>query len=477
MRRLLPIVMALALGVLPLAAPGSAGAAPQVITLEGLDTVTGLQRADTNGDGVVDLLLLSGRTLVVYGLAGEGGARALSAKPRHTWTVPAEASFVIGPHPLERAAPKRDEVVTWLGTKGFGGPGAAALPKQAAEANVTWRDGEQATFADFDRGTDGWVFPTAKGWLHSGGIRLDMPRMQRVKAPGPFLEDTCVVEDALSQVFVGREATGGTAPAIWAIANRTLIAAGAAGRVTYDIGFLGAGDAEEWDQTLVDLDGDNRPELLHRIESNRQVHYGFFKTKPATGATGPTHKPANCKLSLQGFQLDPEFVDLDGDGRKDLVITSMQVNAANMIGALSKGLVIAETRAFLNRGAKGGPYFSATPDANVQSEIGVKVRFNYAGNIEVIRALMIVADGDYDGDGRKDLAIRTGPETVRIHAGRGSGVWADAESATTVKIPPMGDSPNVEGYAADLDGNGRDELILVYRAPPGGKDVVRIVVP
>ncbi len=483
MRRRLALLAFACLLALPLAMPPTGIAAPTVITLEGIDTVTGLQRADTNGDGTLDLLLLSGRTLRVYGLTGKGEARTLKATARHTWTVPEDVSFVIGPAPGLRGGTGPQERIAWLGKGGLGGPpGASAAPqaaslREAAKAGVAWRDGEQATFADFDRGDAGWIVPTATGWLHEDGMALTIPRARRVKAPGPFLEDTCVVEDALPHVFVGREAGAGTGKAIWAIADRALVAASAKGRIAYDLAFLGAGDGEDYDQTLVDLDGDERPEILHRIYTNRQVHYGVFRTRPASGSTGPSHKPANCRLSLQGFQLDPAFVDLDADGRKDLVITSMQVNAANMMGALSKGLVVAETRAFLNRSGKGETYFVATPDANVQSEIGVKVRFNYAGNIEVVRTLMIVVDGDFDGDGRKDLAIRTGPDTVRIHPGRAAGVWADAAGARSVPIPPMGDSPDVEGYAADLDGDGRDELVLVYRAPPGGKDTVRILKP
>ena len=483
MRRVPALLTAAVLLALPLAWPARGDAEPSALTLTGIDKLTGLQRADTDGDGVLDLLLLSGRTLQVYGLAGEAGKRTLGTKPRTTWTVPEDVSFVIGPHPGLRGGAGAKERVAWLGTSGLGGPpGASAAPasqalRDATRASVRWRDGEQATFADFDRGPNGWIVPTPDGWLHEDGMRLPIARARRVMAPGPFLEDTCTVEDALPHVFVGREAGAGSGRAIWAIADRALIAAGKDGRVAYDLSFLTAGDGEDFDQTLVDLDGDDRPEILHRIYTNRQVHYGLFRTRPAQGATGPSHKPANCRLSLQGFQLDPEFVDLDADGRKDLIITSMQVNAANMMGALSKGLVVAETRAFLNRSAKGETYFVATPDANVQSEIGVKVRFNQAGNIEVVRTLMIVADGDYDGDGRKDLAIRTGPETVRIHPGRADGVWADAEGARSVAIPPMGDSPDVEGYAADLDGDRRDELVLVYRAPPGGKDIVRILRP
>jgi len=171
-------------------------------------------------------------------------------------------------------------------------------------------------------------------------------------------------------------------------------------------------------------------------------------------------------------------VDLDGDGLKDLVVTSMQVNMANMIGALRTGRVTAETRAFLNRWKQGGgTFFDDKPTAVVKSQIGVRVQFNYVGNIEVIRSFTILVDGDFDGDGRKDLAIRTAPDEITIHLGTKAGVWAGPKARIRVAIPPKGASPDIDGYVADLDGDGRDELVLLYRKPPGGRDRLWIVDP
>ncbi|MDF1701737.1 MAG: VCBS repeat-containing protein [Planctomycetota bacterium] len=468
----------LAVALRPLVPLRAAAAAPRVLTLEGIDKVTGLQRADTNQDGIIDLLLLSGRRLHVWGAtrAADSEERRVAATPRASWEVPADVSFATGrPLAAQRGTPQGDDVA-FLGKAGWrmgsegAGQASSLLPPEARAAGLSWRDNEQLTFTDCWRDADNFLIPTADGWLHASGYRLRIPRTFRVKAPGPFLEDTCTIEHGLPQAYVG---AGG----LWAIADRKLINEGPQGRVTYDVAFLGAGEGGTYDQTLVDLDGDRRPEILHRIYTNRQVHYGFFRTQAATGTTGPSHKPANCRLSLQGFQLDPQFVDLNADGRLDLVITSMQVNAANMVAALSKGKIVAETRAFLNKSAGSGTYFRDTPDALVKSEIGVKVRFDQAGNIEVVRTLMIVTDGDFDGDGRKDLAIRTGPDTIRIHAGRAAGVWAPEAEARAVAIPPIGRSPDIEGYAMDLDGDRKDEFVLVYRAPSGGKDVVRIIAP
>ncbi len=454
---------------------------PAVLTLTGIDDVQGLQRADVDQDGIIDLLLLSGRRLQVW--RGRKGSLP-AAVPTWSVVVSDDVSFLSGPPRAETKAGSQAQAPT-IYAVGRGGLQRIDLSKPssreapAAGGAIRWRDGERATFADLAR-SGGVLTPTTDGWAWRAAetVHLRLPRFQQVKAPGPFLEDTCTVSDGLPEVFVGAAAgSGAKGDALWAIADRSLIAQGAGERTTYDVAFLGAGERGDFDQTLVDLDGDRRPEILHRIFTNREVHYGFFRTRPAKGSTGPSHKPAACTLSLQGFQLDPELTDLDGDGLKDLIITSMQVNAANMIAALTSGKVIAETRAFLNQSKRDAAYFAGTPDATVKSEIGVKVQFNYAGNVEVVRSLLIVSDGDFDGDGRKDLAIRTGPATLSIHRGLASGVWAQEGAIRLVSIPPMGTSPDVEGYAADLDGDGRDELVLVYRKAPGGKDIVRIIEP
>jgi hypothetical protein len=451
---------------------------PEPPVLLGPSDVQGLRRADVNGDGITDLLLLEGRRVRVW-MGAKG--RLPSGAPPFTWDLPPAVTFVDvlpGPGDLPH--------LLTLGTDGVHlrpetAPGRPYLPGHA----LAWRDAERAVFADLVHG-EGLLLPDADGWtLTRPGakppetIRLQLTPSRSLDPPGPFLEDTADVVHALPAVYVGAPATGGSKEhtALWALDGRTLVAQTATRRVRYDLSFLSAGENEQFDQTLVDLDGDRRPEVLHRIYTNREVRYGFFRTKPAApGATaGPSHLPAACTLYLQGFQLEPSFVDLDGDGRLDLVVTSMQVNAANMLSALTSGKVTAETRAFLNRSGRGGGYFDREPDALVSSQIEVRVQFNQAGNVEVVRSLLIVLDGDYDGDGRKDLAIRTGPATLDVHPGTATGVWSP--KARHVAIPPMGNHPDVEGYAADVDGDGRDEMVLVYRKAPGGRDEVRVVEP
>ena len=111
--------------------------------------------------------------------------------------------------------------------------------------------------------------------------------------------------------------------------------------------------------------------------------------------------------------------------------------------------------------------------AIVESDIGVRILFTFSGSIEVKRSFTILTTADLDGDGRKDLVIRTGPDTLSVYRGTADGVWS--ATATSIAIPAMGASPDIEGYAGDLDGDGKDDIVLLYRAPPGGADRTVVV--
>jgi hypothetical protein len=339
-------------------------------------------------------------------------------------------------------------------------------PLEGVSFPLSWSDSRAATFARLPPA--GTPFPP------------NLPLDRHVEPPGAFLEDAAAVTEARCHVFVGAPPLGadaGAAPLSWAFAGRELLAIRGGERMRFDLSFL----PTEGDRRLVDLDGDGAPEVVHRQTTNQEGTYAFFRpqrpalTQGRLPERGPDPRPPSSVLRLTGFQLEPDFVDLDGDGRLDFVITTIAIDARNTLRALG-GKVTASTKAFLGRERPGqGGFFATAPDADIASDIGVAIRFSPAGNIDVRRSFTIVVTGDYDGDGRKDLAIRTGPETLSIHAGRPGGVWSAA--GRDVPIPPLGDSPDLEAFPADLTGDGKDELVLLYRHGAAGGDRLSVIRP
>jgi hypothetical protein len=461
------------LGALLLAA---APARAESVVLEGPSAVHEVLREDVDGDGVTDLVVVEGRTLHVW----KGRRGALPLAPSARVALPEDVSAV--------DAAGKDEWLT-LGRSGLsrlvvGADGAArpGEPWPVPAEGIPWVDHVRANFADFVRG-DRLVLPSREGWWLSdraGGSRFlfEVEAHRAVTAPGPFLEDSAKVEEGLPDVVTGAPFVAGGPPSVWALSGARLLAQAGDLRAAHDLSFLVAtGDrTERW---LVDMDGDAFPDVVHGDGTNREQRVAFFRTPaPVVGADGAlappgSHRPPAAVLQLTGYPLDPATVDLDGDGRRDFVLTSIEIDTANVVRALG-GKVTAHTRAFRNLGP-GPRLFANEPDAVITSDIGVRIRFGWSGNIDIQRSFTIVTDGDYDGDGRLDLAIREGFDAFRLRRGAPQGVWE--KEGRLVPVPPMGEHPDLDAFAADLTGDGRDELVLVYRAPPGGRDRVVVLAP
>ena len=456
-----------------LASQGAHAEPPRHAALSGPAYPGSLRLCDVDGDGAIDVFAIEART--VFGWRGRKGALPAAA-PTWTTTLADDVTFVDALPGVKGEAPR----LLVLGRDGartvrLGDDASSA--RRLAERSLTWSDVNKATFADLAV-AGGVLVPGSRGWHFVPGdgaasFAMDVPFDRYVIAPGPFLEDVCTVRIGRPTVVGGTSARDAKARALWTVSRRTLLAQSATERVTYDLSFL----PRDGDQTLVDLDGDDRPEVIHRMTTNLTGRYGFFATRPATGAAGPSHQPVASDLFLSGFQLDPAYVDVDADGLRDFVVTTIEVNPANTLRALATGNVTAKTRVFLNRWREGkGSFFGGEADATIDSDVGILVRFNYAGTLEVKRSFTILVEGDYDGDGRLDLAIRTGPDALVLRPGTATGVWA--RKGRVLSIPAMGRHANLEGHTADVDGDGADEIVLVYRDAPGdAPDRIHVVKP
>ncbi len=476
--RPLPVLL-LALAALLLGTrPARASSAP--VTLEGPPLVDGLLVADATGDGIDDLLLLRARDVYVYA----GRARDLpDPKPTSRVALEDDVDFVDAAPPT---APGGAGLLV-LGPRGLRHVAldtGASTPVEGAPDPPSWRDAHKAAFVDLARADGTLLLPTPTGWRVLGGpyaahgpVDLAAPPLEMLEPAGGFLEDAARIVIGHPRLVLGRCPAGAPdpgAPSLWTLSGRSLLAFVGDQQVAYDAGFL----PPEGVRRVLDLDADGAPDLVLEQGTNREGSYAFFRTPRPTFSDGKLLpgagglRPPAAVLRLEGFQLDPDYVDLDGDGRLDFVVTTIPIDARNTARAIL-GQVTASTLAFLQR-EEGGLY-PQSPDASISSDIGVRLRFSQAGNIDVSRSFTILARGDFDGDRRKDLLIRTGPETLEVHGGVPGTVWA--AEGRKVSIPPVGASPNVEGYVGDLEGRGQDQVILLYRAPPGGQDLVRVIAP
>lgn len=443
------------------------------VELSGPAVVQGLRVTDLDGDGVDDVLAVSARDVLAW-----RGVRDGRPAPAPTWRfeVPAAATFVAPDRPAPPAAPA---LLALAGAQVLRlRAGERPTVVEGLEVSLPWTDPARAVLSDFRRG-DGILLPRADGFhwvpdLRKGaatGVHLRVPPARRLTSPGPFVEDGAVVETTWTSPTVLPAGVGAAGGGVVALGEDGLRAFFRTEGALREVGVSTATLPREGTvrDALVDLDGDGLPDLVREGTTNDSGVYAFFTWDPTRDA--PKLRPRSV-VRLTGFQIPSDYTDLDGDGRLDFVVTTIDIDAGNIRRAVLQGRVTARTRAFLNRSRAGAELFAGVPDAEVESDIRVRILFTFSGSIEVQRSFTIVPTADLDGDGRKDLAIRAPDGSLRVHRGREAGVW-DPEPVT-VELPPVGKSPDVEGYVGELTGDRKQDLVLLYRAPPGGTD--RLVV-
>ncbi len=484
------------LAILAFAGPqGAADGAPDTEgarVLQAAGKVEALRLVDVDGDGLKDVVALTGRRISIF-RAARGALPA--AAPSAEVALPPEATFV----DVDRVARPAlvcltDRAGLRLRLDGTQPP----VPEVLDCAGLGWRDGERAVFADLFAGPEAapWpLLPAEGGWRlgpPSGALQVE-DRLE-VAPPGAFLGDACEVRWGRPRVFTAfgppGSARGGGAqpiPEVWVMAGDELrLHMGVGGfppepLARADLSFLPASG----ERLLLDLDGDGTPDLVHRDGDNREGRYAFFRVPPPEVAARPGGspplllpdlRPPAAFLRLSGFNLEPDYVDVDGDGRIDLVVTTIPIDLPNTVRAVSSGKVTATTLCFRQRApGSGEPPFPTRPDASVTSDVGVKIRFGAGGNIDVRRSFTILSTADLDGDGRRDLVLRTGADTLLARRGAAEGVWSP--EARAVPIPALGPGDELEAAPADLDGAPGDELVLLYRSPGSRPDRLVVLRP
>lgn len=214
-----------------------------------------------------------------------------------------------------------------------------------------------------------------------------------------------------------------------------------------------------------DLDGDGRPELVTREsvdtgKSDRKqatspvARYRFHRLLPDLTVAAQPY----ATLDAQGYAftgafrdgVDLEFLDLDGDGRKDLVTVTLDVSTWQLLRALSsKKLAVGlEFRVFA-QAADGS--FRLVPDQVLEEKLNIDLN-----RLEISRLGQF--QGDFDGDGRIDFVHLGRGKRVTIHRAQPGGRYpAKPDAELTLSEEPQ-DVMLVR--VRDFDGDGRSDLAI-----------------
>lgn len=199
--------------------------------------------------------------------------------------------------------------------------------------------------------------------------------------------------------------------------------------------------------TVRDLDGDGIADLaVNKVTggiSAMRAQTGFYYGKRGGGFG----KPAQV-IVREGFAGSLLFADLDGDGRPELVLPHTAVGfgeAVRIVLArrLSLGFAVYE-----NLGPKG---YAAQPTVDLPIDLAV----DYSAGAELDSPFPTL-EGDFNGDGRPDLAAPRG-DGLGVFLGGGKSLLAEYPKAI-VHVP-------LSRYlqVVDLDGDRRADVVLYHR--------------
>jgi FG-GAP-like repeat len=179
----------------------------------------------------------------------------------------------------------------------------------------------------------------------------------------------------------------------------------------------------------------------------------FYGRAGANGAPIDFAQEPDQVYFTEGFSL-PLVLDINNDGRKDLVLVNVEIGFWNVIKALISRSVNAQA-AFYRMPADG--HYPRDPQQLETYEVTFSLgRYSHQP----------IADfGDLNGDGLPDLLLSVDKERLGIHWGRKDGVWASAPDVTIKDFIPINGKRML---VRDLDGDGRDDLIFAY-----GRDDIR----
>lgn len=203
-----------------------------------------------------------------------------------------------------------------------------------------------------------------------------------------------------------------------------------------------------------DIDGDKRADLLLSTvggglmdgRSTTRVHLN-------SGSGVATDKKPDAERTLEGGFSGFTFVDVDGDGRDEMLEASVEFGVVQIVRFLLTRR--AETRVRVLRLDPTSPDGTRTI---FEDDFSFRIDFGENSVAGLVPSL-----GDWNGDGVKDFYVARGTSAIGFRMG--SKDPREPLFGSTIERQPV-PLPGGESRIADLDGDGLDEIIAFNDRDP-----------
>ncbi len=203
---------------------------------------------------------------------------------------------------------------------------------------------------------------------------------------------------------------------------------------------------------LADVDGDGRADVV----ATKEMSAGILSATTTVflfraGADGYSSTPDQV-IESDGASLGAvQITDLNGDGHPDLLLPAVRIG----ILAIMRMLTTKQIKVDFSLYPFTGAHFADHPTATRSLSFGLDLGHN-------TQTQLVDMYGDYDGDGRVDLAFGSEANEVSfLRGGDGGKIFAN-EAVAKVAVPAKG-----HARPLDLQHNGKSSLLIFY---PGDRE-------
>jgi hypothetical protein len=208
--------------------------------------------------------------------------------------------------------------------------------------------------------------------------------------------------------------------------------------------------------TPADVNGDGFADVMAVLsrgtgkfmERKIELHLFYNQKMPAA----PFASKPDQKFTFHGITPGAILKDINGDGRKDLLMSHIKLGFWNTVRSLLARQTIVVTEIFLMNDADRYP---ADPDFQLKT----KYKLDLAGGVR-FHGIWPNLDGDFTGDGSADLLVARDGSIAVYPSDAGNSLFSTSHTQTGLATYPF-------KHIMDLNRDGRDDILLYEKKNKG----------